>query len=246
VAPLAVIIIPTRMGSTRLPEKVLLAETGKPLIQHVVEAASKASCADRVVVACDDARIVEAVEAFGGEAVMTGAHPNGTSRLAEAAGIIGLDDDAIVVNVQGDEPEIDARIIDDAVALLRDSDAHIATVVSPFADGEDPASPSIVKAVLSQDGRALYFSRSLVPHDRDDDGACPPLKHIGLYVYRKRTLDRYVKLPECPLEQAEKLEQLRALDAGMTIRAIVRMASSLGIDTRADYEAFVQRQTKTV
>ncbi len=238
----AVIIVPTRIGSTRLPQKALLDETGKTLTQHVAEAAARATVCDRVVVACDDERIERAVASYGGESVMTGEHANGTSRLAEATTILGLDDETIVVNVQGDEPEIDASIIDDAVRLLESTDAEITTVASPFGQGEDPMSPSIVKAVLTQDGRALYFSRSLVPFDRDGVGASPPLKHIGIYVYRKRTLDRYAALPGCPLEEAERLEQLRALDAGMTIRAVVRETQSHGIDTREDYESFVARQ----
>lgn len=242
----AIIIIPTRMGSTRLRGKALLAETGKSLTRHVYEAASGSKEASRVVVAADDKRIIEDVESFGGEAVITGEHPNGTSRLAEASAKLGLSDETIVANVQGDEPEIEPSLIDDAIRLLRESDADIATVVSPFAGEEDPSSPSIVKAVLTQDGRALYFSRALIPHDREgsdgNGGACPPLKHVGLYVYRCATLRRYAALPECPIERAEKLEQLRALDDGMVIRAVVREASHHGIDTRADYEAFVNRQ----
>lgn len=241
---LAIIIIPTRMGSTRLPGKALLAETGKTLTQHVCEATSGSKETSRVVVAADDARIIENVESFGGEAVLTGEHPNGTSRLAEAATILGLSDETIVANVQGDEPEIDPSLIDDAIRLLRETDADIATVVSPFAGDEDPSSPSIVKAVLTQDRRALYFSRSLIPHDREGSGVCPPLKHVGLYVYRCDTLKRYAALPECPIEQAEKLEQLRALDDGMVIRAAVRDVSHHGIDTREDYEAFVGRQKR--
>ncbi|CAE7357409.1 kdsB [Symbiodinium necroappetens] len=239
-APVA-IIIPTRLGSVRLPRKVLLAETGKPLIQHVFEAASRATVTDRVVVACDHDEIATAVKAFGGEAVITGEHPNGTSRLEEAARLLGMPDDGIVVNVQGDEPEMEASLVDDAVKLIRETDADVTTIVSRFAPEDDPTKPSVVKAVLTRDGKALYFSRALVPHDRDGEGDCPPLKHIGLYVYRVAALKRYVALPECPLEKSEKLEQLRFLDGGMTIRAVVRESRSVGIDTRADYEAFVSR-----
>ena len=244
----ATIIIPSRMGSTRLPGKALLRETGKSLTQHVVESARGSRLAQRVVVAGDDRRIIEDVESFGGEAVLTGEHPNGTSRLAEAASILALADDDIVANVQGDEPEIDPALIDDAIALLRETDADITTVVSPFAPDEDPALPSIVKAVLTRSGRALYFSRALVPHDREGSGgagsACPPLKHVGLYVYRCATLKEYADLPECPIERSERLEQLRALDDGMVIRAVIRRATHHGIDTRADYEAFVDRQKR--
>jgi len=197
------------------------------------------------VVAGDDPRIIDAVQSFGGEAVLTGEHPNGTSRLAEAASILGLSPETVVVNVQGDEPEIEAGLIDDAVSLLNGSDAAITTVVSPFSEHEDPASPSIVKAVLASDGRALYFSRALVPFDRDGVRELSPLKHIGLYVYTRATLERYAALPECPLERTEKLEQLRALNAGLTIRAVIRESRHHGIDTRADYEAFVTRYRET-
>jgi len=244
----AIIIIPARMGSTRLPAKALLRETGKSLTRHVVESARGSRLARRVVVAADDRRIIEDIESFGGEAVLTGEHPNGTARLAEAASILGLEDGDIVANVQGDEPEIDPALIDDAITLLRGSDADITTVVSPFAPGEDPASPSIVKAVLTRDGRALYFSRALIPYNREGEVeagiACPPLKHVGLYVYRCATLKRYADLPECPIERSERLEQLRALDDGMVIRAVIREATHHGIDTRADYEAFVDRQKR--
>ncbi|MFZ4575834.1 MAG: 3-deoxy-manno-octulosonate cytidylyltransferase, partial [Phycisphaerales bacterium] len=160
----AVAIIPARLGSTRFPRKVLAAATGKPLIQHVWERARAAWSVRRVVIATDDPEVSAAVASFGGEALMTRRdHPNGTARLAEAAALLALTDDDVVVNVQGDEPEVDPFVIDAAVAKMHDSNADVATVASPFAAGEDPTNPNIVKVVLALDGHAIYFSRSLIP-----------------------------------------------------------------------------------
>lgn len=238
----AVAIIPARLGSTRFPGKMLAAETGKPLVEHVRGAALRAGRVARVVVATDAMEIAEAVRGFGGEAVMTSPeHPNGSSRLAEAADILGLGPDEVVVNVQGDEPEIDPGLIDLAVETLLETGADVATVASPFGPGQDPADPNIVKVVLDARGRALYFSRALVPHDRDGAGGRRPLKHVGLYVYRAGFLRRYVALPETPLEQTEKLEQLRVLEHGGSIAVAVAEAHHVGIDTPAQYQAFVRR-----
>lgn len=252
----AVAIIPARLGSTRFPGKVLADQTGKPLIQHVWESTRRAVSLSRVVIATDDERVLNAAVGFGAEAVLTSPeHPNGTSRLAEAAATLGLSADAIVVNVQGDEPELDPSVIDDSVAALlrgegaagRDS-ASIATAATPMRPeaGERPDDPNIVKVVLTRDGFALYFSRSRIPFDRDGAGgevaAC--FRHIGLYVYRRATLERYAAMVPTPLEQAEKLEQLRALENGLRIAvAIVRPESTGGggIDTPEQYEAFVRR-----
>lgn len=245
----AVAIVPARLASSRLPRKVLLAETGRPLVQHVVDAASRAASVERVVVAADDAEIARALEPFGTEVVLTRAdHANGTSRLAEAAGLLGLSGSTVVVNVQGDEPEIEPTVIDAAVGALRASEAPMSTVVSPFAPGEDPSSPSIVKAVVSVRGMAMYFSRAPVPWDRDGDAAervgaaGMPLKHVGLYAYRRSFLDAYQTLPETPLERTERLEQLRVLEHGYAIAAAVARAQHHGIDTRADYDAFAARE----
>jgi 3-deoxy-manno-octulosonate cytidylyltransferase (CMP-KDO synthetase) len=241
-----VAIIPARLGSTRFPGKMLASATGRPLVQHVREAALRARGISRVVVATDSDEIAAAVRGFGGEAVLTSAtHTNGTSRLAEAASILGLEDGAIVVNVQGDEPELDPGLIDLAIATLVESGADVATVASPFGEGQDPADPNIVKVVLDGRGRALYFSRSLIPHDRDASGACGarPLKHVGLYAYSFGFLRRYVSLPETPLECTEKLEQLRVLEHGHTIAVAVAEAHHVGIDTPGQYEAFVRRQS---
>jgi len=251
----AIAIIPARLGSTRFPGKVLADRTGKPLIQHVWESTRRATCLSRVVIATDDDRVTAAARGFGAEAVLTSAeHPNGTSRLAEAAAKLGLASDAIVVNLQGDEPELDPSVIDDSVAALMVGEvrgAMIATAATPMlvreqGNGDNPDDPNIVKVVLSRDGFALYFSRSRIPFDRDGTGgeAARCLRHIGLYVYRRATLERYAAMAPTPLEQAEKLEQLRALENGLRIAvAVVRPEATGGggIDTPEQYEAFVQR-----
>lgn len=243
-------IIPARLGSTRLPGKVLLDRTGRPLIQHVFESAKRARCLSRVVVATDDDRVAAAVRGFGGECVMTSpSHPNGTSRLAEACeglGIPASPGDEIIVNVQGDEPELDPSFIEAAVAALTSAPPHVetATIAVPFGKGEDPANPNMVKVVRRLDGTALYFSRALVPHDRDGEHGVEsrPLRHVGLYVYRRRFLARYAGLTPTPLERAEKLEQLRVLEHGFAMAVAVGTGSvGVGIDTPEQYEEFVKR-----
>ncbi len=241
----ATIIIPARLGSTRFPGKVLADRTGWPLVRHVYERAKLAACASRVVVATDDERVRAAVVRFGGECVMTRAdHPNGTSRLAEAAGILGLGADAVVVNAQGDEPELEPALIDAAVGALESSGAPMATVAIPFGADEDVRNPALVKVVLGGDGRALYFSRAVIPHARDGSAgdAMRPLKHVGIYVYRRAFLDEYARLPATRLEATEQLEQLRALYHGHAIAvAVVDTRTHGGIDTPEQYEAFVAR-----
>ncbi len=239
-------ILPARLGSTRLPGKVLLARTGKPLIQHVYENALRAQRLARVVVACDDAAVLAACRSFGAACVLTRPdHPNGTSRLAEASTLLGLTDDAIVANVQGDEPELEPHAIDAACdALLAHSDCHIATVACAFAPDQDPTRPEFVKVALDQAGRALLFSRSLLPYPREAAVAqrlAPPLRHVGLYVYRAGFLRTYAALPPTPLELAESLEQLRALEHGYRIAVARCDVRSAGIDTPEQYDAFVQR-----
>ena len=245
-----VAIIPARFASTRFPGKVLANRTGKPLIQHVYEQVSKCSIVDRVLIATDDERVGEAVRGFGGEVGMTRAdHANGTSRLAEVAETL---DAHIIVNVQGDEPEIEPGVIEQAIESLQGSPhAVVSTVASPFAPGEDPSNPNIVKVVLDQRGRALYFSRALIPFDRDashgiDGKTREPmlphaLKHVGLYVYRREFLLHYVSMPPTPLERLEQLEQLRVLEHGYTIVAAVAEVATCGIDTPEQYDAFVRR-----
>lgn len=234
----AIAIVPARLGSTRFPRKVLAAETGKTLIQHVVESASTASSVASVVVATDADEVVQAVEAFGGEVVRTGEHPNGTSRLREAADVLGLAADDVVVNVQGDEPEIEPETIDLAVEALVGSGCPMATVATPMAG--DPGDPNMVKVVVGATGLALYFSRGAIPH-RAEPGGAGVLRHVGIYAYRRSFLDVYASLPATPLEIAERLEQLRALEHGHAIAVAVGASSHTGIDTPEQYATFVRR-----
>jgi len=235
------IIIPARYASTRLPGKPLLDQTGKTLIQHVVEAASAATRADATVVATDDDRIMQAVVEFGGQAVMTSRTcASGTDRLAEAARALGLADDDIVVNVQGDEPDIPAECIDTLVDLLQASAAPMATLTTPLS-AEEALDPNKVKAVLAADGTAMYFSRARIPFDRDDRGEVRYLLHLGIYAYRVAFLKQFASMPPTPAEQCEKLEQLRALENGHRIVAAVIDYDGNGIDTPQDYAQFVAR-----
>ncbi len=244
--PRTVGVVPARLASSRFPEKVLAAETGKPLVVHVLEQARKATLLDEVLVAADHPRIVEAVEAHGGRAILTSTgHPNGTSRLAEVATRI---DAEVLVNVQGDEPEIEPETIDAAAALLHASPwASVATVASPFESDESPLDPNLVKVVLGAGGNALYFSRSPIPFHRDQaqPGAVPratPLRHVGIYAYRAPFLAEFMSWPPAPLEETESLEQLRVLEHGHRIALAVRGAASHGIDTPEQYRAFVARE----
>jgi len=233
-------IIPARYASTRLPAKPLLKETGKYLIQHVYEQVSRAEKLDRVLVATDDERIAAAVREFGGEAVMTAKeHPSGTDRVAEAAG--GLDA-RIIINVQGDEPDIDPALLDGLVEVMTARGSETATAAVPFRDEASLASPHVVKVVVGADGQALYFSRAPIPHGGGKD--CEPLKHIGVYAYRREALLKLAALDPVPPERAERLEQLRVLYHGMAMHVIIWHKDHLGIDTREEYEAFVKRYEK--
>ena len=242
------VIIPARLRSTRLPEKLLLAETGKPLIQHTYEAARRASRPAGVCVAADDQSIVEAVVAFGGEVRMTDPQArSGTDRVAELAR--AMTDVDIFVNVQGDEPEIEAEAIDQVVALLESRPGSVmSTLATPIRRRELLEDPSCVKVVFRRDGQALYFSRSPIPHPREwsDEllGAEPPhfFQHLGIYGYRRDFLLRLAELSSSRIEQLESLEQLRVLDAGYPIQVGVVASAAVGIDTRADYDAFVSRK----
>jgi 3-deoxy-manno-octulosonate cytidylyltransferase (CMP-KDO synthetase) len=242
-----VAILPARFASTRLPGKPLLSDTGRTLIQHVVEAARKATRLDRVIVATDDPRIAEAVRQFGGEVAMTrDDHPSGTDRVAEVAA--RLPDAAIVVNLQGDEPEISGEALDLVVSVLEDDpEAPMATLATPIRSEAVYRDPSCVKVVASRarGGRALYFSRSPIPCYRDGDlprdGATIALLHLGLYAYRRDFLLGLAKSPPSSLETAEKLEQLRVLEAGYPIALGIVEEPSIGIDTPDDYRRFVDR-----
>jgi 3-deoxy-manno-octulosonate cytidylyltransferase (CMP-KDO synthetase) len=239
-------VIPARFASTRLPGKPLLSETGRPLIQHVVEAARQARRLDRIIVATDDQRIAAAVAAFGGECAMTRAdHATGTDRVAEVAGRLPRAE--IVVNVQGDEPEVSGAALDRLVSILEDDrDAPMATLATPIRAEHVYNDPSCVKVVCTQAGRALYFSRSPIPHHRDarpDPNSGEPLAHLhlGLYAYRCEFLLRLSTLPTSRLEAAERLEQLRVLEAGHPIAVGIVAEPSIGIDTPEDYRRFVAR-----
>lgn len=238
-------IIPARLASSRLPRKVLLDQTGKPLIQHVWEAARQARTLDRLILAVDTQEVADACHRFDAEVVMTRVdHTSGTSRLSEAAHALNLSASDIVVNVQGDEPEMDASAIDAAVTALKAADASVpmATIASPFAADEDPGNPAIVKVVTDCRGRALYFSRSPIPHHRTGGtGEAGLLRHVGLYVYRRPFLDVYQNLTPTPLERTEVLEQLRVLEHGYAIAVAIHSCSSQGIDTPEQYQAFVTR-----
>jgi 3-deoxy-manno-octulosonate cytidylyltransferase (CMP-KDO synthetase) len=228
----AVGIIPARYASTRFPGKALAPIAGLPMLQRVYEGARGAKRLREVLVATDDARIAEACSRFGARAVMTSpGHATGTDRLAEASR--GLSD-AIVVNVQGDEPLIEGFVIDAAVAALEEApEAPIATVVHR-AEPDALADPNRVKVVLDRHGFALYFSRAPIPHARGGEAA-PVWQHVGLYAYRRAFLERYVALPPTPLERAEQLEQLRALEHGHRIRAaVVEGWRSVPVDVPAD------------
>jgi 3-deoxy-manno-octulosonate cytidylyltransferase (CMP-KDO synthetase) len=238
----ATVVIPARFGSTRFPAKILAASTGKPLVQHVVEQALKCRRVRQVLVATDDRRIVDALRPFGATAVMTSAdHQSGTDRIAEVAQ--ALDDD-IIVNVQGDEPEIEPEVIDGLIALLQENPAaDMATAVTPFPLGKDPADPNLVKCVTSIDGRAIYFSRSPIPFRRETNNpqnAAYNL-HLGIYAYRRDFLLRFASWAPRPLEQTERLEQLRVLEHGGQIRVLKVLRATNGIDTPEQYEEFVQR-----
>jgi 3-deoxy-manno-octulosonate cytidylyltransferase (CMP-KDO synthetase) len=238
------IIIPARYRSSRLPGKPLLRETGKYLVQHVYERACMARRVQEVIVATDDPRIAAAVEHFGGRTAMTRRdHPSGTDRVAEVAR--GLDAD-VIVNLQGDEPMIDPATLDLLPQLLqRDTEAPMATLATPISSPEQWHNPNCVKVVCDAHRRALYFSRSPIPFVRDgrpDFAAEPPrfLQHLGLYAYRREFLLQLSQMPPGPLEQLEKLEQLRVLAAGHKIAVGVVRHASIGVDTLEDYRRFVE------
>ncbi|MSQ90357.1 MAG: 3-deoxy-manno-octulosonate cytidylyltransferase [Phycisphaerales bacterium] len=235
-----VAVIPARLNSSRFPGKMLACETGKPLIQHAWERARACTAIHETIIATDHAAIRDAALAFGARCVMTRCdHQNGTSRICEAIATV---DASIIVNVQGDEPEIEPELISAAIAaLVGDEGAALATVVSPFLPEEDPSNPNIVKCVVGLNNRALYFSRALIPFCRAGGAPANPLKHVGLYVYRRAFLNAFPSLAATPLEQAEQLEQLRALEHGFPIAVARGIARSQGIDTPEQYAAFVRR-----
>lgn len=242
------IVIPARLASTRLPEKLLLNAGGKSVLQHTYEAALRAKSASGVTVAVDDPRLATEVDGFGGQALLTSQdHPSGTDRIAEVARL--LPEIGLIVNVQGDEPEIDPGAIDLVVELLEsDPEAVMATVATPIRDEKLLDDPACVKVVMGEGGAAVYFSRAGVPHVRGgvteaDLLAEPPhfWHHIGLYAYRREFLLWFASQPPGRLEQLEKLEQLRAIEAGKKILVGRVESAARGIDTLEDFEAFRMR-----
>lgn len=241
------LVIPARLASTRLPRKLLLRETGKPLLQHTYESAMKATRPIGLCVAADHPEISQCVREFGGQVVMTDPLATcGTDRVAEVAR--QMPDVDIMVNVQGDEPEISGAAIDLAIDMLeRHPEAVMSTLATPIRSRRQLEDPACVKVVCAPNGSALYFSRSPIPHARQWDDALlsadPPhfLQHVGLYAYRRTFLLKLATLPPSSLEQLEKLEQLRVLAAGYTILVSVISEPTTGIDTLEDYRAFVSR-----
>ena len=238
-------VIPSRFGSSRFPGKPLAMLAGKPLVAWVVEAVKKARSLDEVLVATDDERIVKAVEQYGGRAAMTPSElPSGTDRIACAVGDFA--DDDILVNIQGDEPLIDPKLVDELVAKLTASPKFdMATAVTPIRSLADFQAKTVVKVVLAGDDSALYFSRAPIPCDRDhapdsstfqsfNSSTSLYVRHLGIYAYRGGFLKRYIKEPPCALEKTEKLEQLRALWMGAKIAVVRTDDEGVGVDTPED------------
>jgi len=238
-------VIPARYGSSRFEGKVLAKDTGKFLVQHTYERALCAKSVEKVLIATDSAKVMGACASFGAACVMTSAaHQSGTDRIAEAARDI---DAEIIVNLQADEPEIDPSNIDYLVGLLQKSDADMATLVARFENREQISDPNIVKAIVDKNGRAIYFSRSVIPYDRGAGGigqTARYLRHLGIYAYRKDFLLKFTSLPQGELEKCEKLEQLRAIEYGFSIMTGKVEHAWEGIDTAEQYEAFVRRYKK--
>ena len=229
-------VIPARYASTRLPGKPLSMIAGKPMIQHVYERACQAKLPDEVVVATDNELVEKAVLDFGGKAVMTSPdHPSGTDRLAEVA--LMYPDVDVIVNVQGDEPMIPPEVIDRlADSFNGDADLNMATM-KVVMDEEDYENPATVKVVTDQQGYALYFSRSLMPYPRNKPEGFKVFKHVGIYAYRRNFLLKYAALAPTPLEKAESLEQLRALENGYKIKVLESDFQGIGVDTPEDLAA---------
>jgi 3-deoxy-manno-octulosonate cytidylyltransferase (CMP-KDO synthetase) len=227
------IVIPARLGATRLPRKPLLALGDLPVIIRVLRQARKVPGIDAIVVATDAAEIAQAVKDYGGDAMMTrGDHQSGTDRVAEVADALGFD---AIVNVQGDEPFVDPRDLAAIAQVLQSGQTDMATLVRPIDNRDDFMNPNVVKAVVRDDGQALYFSRAEIPYDRDGGHAfAGALRHIGVYGYTRRALVKLTRAPVHPMEQRERLEQLRALAIGMSIQTIRAESRGHGIDTEDD------------
>jgi 3-deoxy-manno-octulosonate cytidylyltransferase (CMP-KDO synthetase) len=236
VLPLAIVaVIPARYASTRLPGKALADLDGRPMIEHVYRRVSASKILSEVIVATDDLRIATRVSGFGGKVRLTKAtHETGTDRLAEVAASLDCD---VVVNVQGDEPLVDPRAIEELVEPFVDSSVQMTTLFRRIHDAAELNNPNITKMVVDRGGFAMYFSRAPIPYVRDPRGGWPPLyRHIGLYAYRRSALLVLASLPSTPLERAESLEQLRALEHGIRIKAVETQYESFGVDTPEDLE----------
>ncbi len=228
-----VAIIPARYQSSRLPGKALADIAGKTMIEHVYRRTAAARSVGVVIVATDDQRICDAVEAFGGRAQLTSSkHQSGTDRVAEVAAGLTCD---VVVNVQGDEPLIEPSMIDDAIAPFRvDRALQLTTLRRRIVDREELLNPNITKVVVDREGYALYFSRAPIPYTREGCPPAPAWRHVGLYAYRRECLLRITAAAPTAMEQAEALEQLRALELGIRIKAIETVHDSIGVDTAED------------
>jgi 3-deoxy-manno-octulosonate cytidylyltransferase (CMP-KDO synthetase) len=240
VEPKVVAVIPARYHSNRFEGKPLALINGKPMIQHVVERAIKVDLLTMVVVATDDKRIADVVEGFGCKVVMTGSdHASGTDRLAEAAELLAIDEQDVVVNIQGDQPLFSPEVIEQvARPLLHDPALHMSTLIYKIIRPEEIDDPNHVKTVFDCHSNALYFSRSSIPFQRNPEEPVKPTyyKHLGFYAYRKGFLLTFVGLPEGEWERFEKLEQLRALEYGYTIRVVETEHDSIEVDTPEDIQ----------
>lgn len=236
---MSAVVIPARYESTRFPGKPLADIAGVPMIVRVAVSCLK-SKADRVIVATDDIRILQVCEKLDGlESTMTDPNlPTGTDRVAKVSKFI---EDEIIINVQGDEPFIDPALINAMIDdLEKNPDVNMNTAVTKFGDDEDINDPNSVKAVVSEDGRALYFSRAAVPFDRDKKGEAVYFRHIGIYGFRRKFLAEFAAMPESALEKVEKLEQLRALEAGQTIRVVKTDYKPISVDSPEDIDKCVK------
>ena len=236
-------VIPARYSSTRFAGKVLAKDTGKFLIQHTYERACLAKLPEKVIIAADDEKVAAAAETFGAECVLTSPeHQSGTDRIAEAVADMDVE---IIVNLQGDEPEIDPANIDYLAKMLMDNpDCPMATLAAEFQNAGQVSDPNIVKVIIGRYNKAIYFSRSPIPYDRENSGVGNVkqyLRHIGIYAYRKKFLLEITALPQTPLEKIEKLEQLRAIENGYSILVGKVKHTCDGIDTPEQYAEFVKR-----
>lgn len=227
-------VIPARFGSTRFPGKPLALINGKPMIQHVYEQVSKSKYIDQIVIATDHEKIIKTVEGFGGQAVMTKKdHETGSDRISEVTSLVEGD---FFVNIQGDEPLIDPRLIDDLIKTAQAENGRVVvTAKTQIHDHNDVANPNVVKVVTDKMQNALCFSRSVIPYNRSNK-EIDYFKHLGIYGYPKSILNEFVNLPQTPLEEVEMLEQLRLLENGYTIKVIETQYNAIGVDTPEDIE----------